>query len=157
MSKGQRGNPTPAVTQISAALTIWQWILEHGREPYAHECRNANGLYGYDLYYRVFGTNNFSAGVIPAVSALCSSGVKMRQCLGYTRTGDDCHNRFPNVGDHVRLCETCRRQGEEIQQHSLPRRVGKLTPRELGAGPGGWGYSEPWTEDINWGGASDRS
>lgn len=145
-----RGNPTPATTQISAALTIWAWILAHGRPPLASECRKANGLNGYDLYYKVFGTHNFSAGVIPAVSALCGSSVKMRTCLGHTSRGMDCPHTFPDQGAHIRLCETCRRQERIVTEHHMPATVERLSSRHLGVGLGGWHALESWAQDIDW-------
>jgi hypothetical protein len=148
---GMRGNPTPATTQLSAALTIWNWILAHGRPPKAQECRKKNGLLGYDLYYRVFATSNFSAGVIPMVSALCGSGVKMRRCLGYTARNDDCPNTFPDQGPHVRFCEQCRRAEGTPTTHHIPAHIERLSKRQMGIGLGGWSSLEPWAQDIEWG------
>ena len=138
---GMRGNPTPATGQVSAALSIWAWILDHGRPPKVNECRNKNGLYGYDLYYRVFATSNFSS-IIPLVSAICGSSVKMRTCLGWTHRGEDCPNTFPDQGAHVRLCDVCRRQTPRATEHEIA--VDEH-------GQAGWNSLEPWAQDIDWG------
>lgn len=147
---GMRGNPTPATGQLSAALTIWAWILEHGRPPKVNECRNKNGLFGYDLYYRVFATSHFSA-IIPLVSALCGAPIKMRQCLGWTAKGQDCPNTFPDQGAHVRFCESCRRHGSSPTHGSIPATVERMNRRAFGMGIGGWNTIEPWAQDIEWG------
>ena len=138
MPKSRRGNPKPCMSPISAALTIHQWTLEHGRPPHASECRARNNLHHHQTYYRVFGLNNFSAGILPLVSSLIS-GTKMWTCLGRKASGEDCTNTFPDEGLHIRMCGSCRARwgGEDETPHSLPGNVTRISMREAGAGRAG--------------------
>lgn len=145
-----RGNPTPAMSQLSAALTIWSWIVAHGRVPEANECTNKNGLHHHRTYYRVFEAHNFSAEILPKVSALVAQ-YSTKQCIGYTESGKECQNRIPDEGPHVRMCHTCRSRNNGETIYTIPMRIERLTLRELGAGRGGWERYEGWVRDVDWG------
>ena len=153
MPKSNRGNPTPPMSLMSAALSLHQWMVVHERPPLTHECCPANGLHHWSTYYKVFGMNNFSAGIIPAVSALISS-VRIRQCLGYGAHGEDCPNTFPDEGKHIRMCLCCRKKNEKDAHGgcAIPGQVQRLTLRELTAGNGGWDIWQPWVEQVDWDG-----
>ena len=155
MHKRSRGNQKPQMSKVSAALTIWEWIQAHGRPPRASECRLENGLHHYATYYNVFQLSNFSASIIPMVSALCSS-VKIRRCLGYTTGGADCPNTFPDQGPQFRLCETCKKKETTETVHHIPMYAQRFTAEDLGGGHAngylnGWTSLEPWAQDIDWG------
>jgi len=148
----RRGNPHPPMSMQSAAITLWNWMTEHGRAPNANECRTANGLHWFQTYYKVFGMSNFSAEIIPLVSSLMSS-MKTRRCRGYAKDGRDCEEVFLDQGAHVRLCDGCRRkQAQDGGEYHIALYTRSMTLEELGGGGGGWSVYENWVQDVNWSG-----
>lgn len=113
----------PPISPLSAAYTLVSWAEMHGRFPMATECRPAQGLHHWNVYYRALHCSTFSGVVSAAIdlvsAALSAAPVKMRTCLG-----SDCDARFPDVGPHIRLCPQCRKhRGMEPAMAGTVRRV----------------------------------
>lgn len=99
----------PPMSPLSAATMLVSWADEHGRFPRATECRPAQGLCHWNVFYRTFHASTFShvvSAALTLVSAVImpvSSIAAQRQCLR-------CDAAFPDEGRHVRLCTACRKK-----------------------------------------------
>ena len=127
------------ISPLSAAYTLVSWADDHGRFPRATECRPAQGLHHWNVYYRTFCCSTFSSVVscaLDIVSAMCSApSVKMRQCLGV-----GCDARFVDQGPSIRLCQRCRKKRGVEDSPS----IGYDDLRR-------WGVSvHEWREDVAW-------
>jgi hypothetical protein len=154
-----------AITAYSAAVMLMQWAADHGRPPLCSECRPAHGLMYWPTYFKVFEcqgsgfsavlehaarifahSNGYPAPCSSGLSALPTSAVKLRTCLGL-----DCDATFPDEGPHVRFCTQCRKRKIFTDAHGhstdpwLEPAVTRVQLRRLGFGHGGL------EEDVLWG------
>jgi len=113
----------PPISPLSAATMLVSWAEEHGRFPRATECRPAQGLCHWNVFYRTFHASAFSHVVsaaltlVSAAMAPAVSSTAQRQCLR-------CDAPFPDEGRHIRLCTRCRKQNgvaslEHVTRHEL--------------------------------------
>ena len=109
------------VTPFSAAQTLADWTITHGRPPMSTDCRGSGGLMWYTTYYKCFNTSSFSA-VLSLAFSLCSpaSGPslgyparRMKPCLN----APDCSAVIVDEGRHIRFCSQCR--GRQSQRYSV--------------------------------------
>ena len=91
------------ISPLSAAHILVSWIMAHGREPQARECRQPNGLLTHRCFLNKIPASTFSA-CISAARVMVSHAPKprMQHCLG-----SDCTAMFVFQGYH--FCETCRK------------------------------------------------
>ena len=103
----------PPISPYSAALTIVQWIQQHGREPHKYECRPANGLLSYMTYYRHFHGAGFSAIVSHAIDVVATYQPPFPPQNNTPRTAVRClccDTFFASDSRAVRICRSCKQR-----------------------------------------------
>ena len=131
---------TEAITILSAALTLVNFVSTHGRLPKARECFHdvSSGLLlNRGTYTKVFGVSTFA-------QVLCAFSSVVSAVTWYTCLGHGCTHRFPRVQSDIRLCQSCRTKktaddpwmdGPSVHRQQLRR----------------WGADlDDWTTSIDW-------